>query len=494
MRGVFTMATQKAVSNKVTKKDRLSIVENKIFGKYVNTKEGLITDFSPNNIRSLVFGVKSFMVVYHVKNKKDGQSKLCSIYDYAEGVQTDISKKFLNINSVRSVIKILNSVRKLSMLEEIIFLRGDMTTEDLVNAVDISYCGKESATIRNEFKRLHGIYTVQSNCTLVDIENRFIPKLTYFEGLAESLKALGLVNHLRGNINKNWYLEINLTPQFYAQDKPEGLVGSYFDDLKKCAEDRIKKLALKKKEEIKLIEIRKKYNDSLLKNYELCNKLYKGMTNLYNIKEPYSKAHWAYPCKAEFIATCIGNRIENESTLRDCYKAINWSMLIDKFKDKNEEDKPKLELTLFNIKKNILKPLVDSQVLSKEKTGILGEEKLVYLENWLKTINTILEKIIEVMVYLVYYSYLQYCMQAGHICVAQEYLDYLGEGHKLQTIEYHKEIPRVLNIVLPAKNNENMDAFSSVFKLSSKVESITLNVAYANAIKMLEGLNNKDAI
>ena len=39
-----------------------------------------------------------------------------------------------------------------------------------------------------------------------------------------------------------------------------------------------------------------------------------------------------------------------------------------------------------------------------------------------------------------------------------------------------------------------MDAFSSVFKLSSKVESITLNVAYANAIKMLEGLNNKDAI
>lgn len=474
-------ASQKNV--KEQGKTRVEVVLNKLFGKYVNSvsSEKAITDFSPNNIRALIFSDKEFMVVYHKRKV------IAEVFNYGQVMKNDI-EAVVNRKDVKSIFSVLFDSRKMSHIEEIVFLSS---YNDMLLSYDINNSEGLQAICENQ-KRLRGIYKVNdTDITIATIKNAIIDGkiLSYFRGITDYLKGKK-VNDLTHNCSKNkeWYLETNLVGQSYAMDAQDGLLGKHFNDIKEQAKDLLKKKeerARQEKEAKKAIKVKHEKVNAIAK---MVIGMQNKMNNIYTSKNMLSQASFAFVIEKEFASEMLIQYLENKrTTVLEEYNEIDWALLKRLY-----EDCGLIEEYVF-LKDEVLGKLVDPYLLMDRGEKKKGNGRDSVAKNGLNTIYSILYEALHIFSYLTYFAYLKYLVQPGSTEFVNEYLQSIGPEYKDRTIPYSKAVTRLLKEIIPVDKQKGIEYFSEIFVLEEKDEIFSTKLLYKYAMFMLNGLERPTA-
>lgn len=264
-----------------------------------------ITDWSPNNIKTVVIGWKHLFIEYHVMNKmtmKHGIKQKLMLHTFNE-------KQIVNWEHKKDIFKLFEAPRLLSAVEEIYILRtADYPSDLLQHDIQCLIAFTNDTKIKERFPRLRtaGLLTERPDVVRSVIERGRNKHLYYGEIFKN--------NQILYNNDDWWrYGESGfapLRPKYYLFDKhPETVDGEATTDmlLHNCFTEVAKPYYEKEKQQKEQEQALKKINTTIQKN----NKEYAGLDEVLEVLMPAAAQNdLFYNCDVSHIRNkqwCMGN-------------------------------------------------------------------------------------------------------------------------------------------------------------------------------------------
>lgn len=310
-------------------------------GLTINEKSGqLISGWSPNNVRRVIFGWDYLILQYHITGGRF--QRLIEVKNLQSSAVKDY--ELLTTNRTEKLKPVINSLvenRVCSNVEEIIFDISNYDGYAFVIDSNLTKLGGKG-NIDSRFPRLRGIYRVESNYRqMAEFANNTKQPNT---SLIEALKKNGVLVapiYLSSNLEEEKWKKGSATrPQFYAFDTK---LGEHFSKLREEFE-------LQKREE-NLRELDRKRTSSLVKQnilptivlIRLIRETIEQADTVYKKAPVLSKSEWAKYFQHQNFLKGVGKEFrhlysDGEESLITLIRKIDFGAIYQALMDSGVSD------------------------------------------------------------------------------------------------------------------------------------------------------------
>ena len=243
---------QLAVQVKVTNKYVENFERLLCAGAYKQLKErkdkgitdGIISKFSPNNVRRVVLGLDGIYVQFYVSpvNFKAKEQFVPITFTEQLGTELSMGSKSTPITKVlRGDSRSLFGSRVFSSVEEIIVLSSSPEVQGYLldnHGLDWFLDLSRKQTVESSFKRLRAVGLVEDSITCKEFVESHREQINDPYGLILRDTELNYVGALFND--DLYYTHTALRPQYYEMDEEGGALWNYFQEVKKGSPSRTK--------------------------------------------------------------------------------------------------------------------------------------------------------------------------------------------------------------------------------------------------------------
>lgn len=204
--------------------------------------EGIISKFSPNNVRRVVLGLDGIYVQFYVSpvNFKAKEQFVPITFTEQLGTELSAESKSTPITKVlRGDSRSLFGSRVFSSVEEIIVLSSSPEVQGYLldnHGLDWFLDPSRKQTVESSFKRLRAVGLVEDSVTCKEFVESHREQINDPYGLILRDTELNFVGAL---FNDNlYYTHTALRPQYYEMDEEGGALWNYFQEVKKGSPSR----------------------------------------------------------------------------------------------------------------------------------------------------------------------------------------------------------------------------------------------------------------
>ena len=206
--------------------------------------EGVISKFSPNNVRRVVLGLDGIYVQFYVSpvNFKAKEQFVPIIFTEQLGTELSAESKSTSITKVlRGDSRSLFGSRVFSSVEEIIVLSSSPEVQGYLldnHGLDWFLDPSRKQTVESSFKRLRAVGLVEDSVTCKEFVESHREQINDPYGLILRDTELNYVGALFND--DLYYTHTALRPQYYEMDEEGGALWNYFQEVKKGSPSRTK--------------------------------------------------------------------------------------------------------------------------------------------------------------------------------------------------------------------------------------------------------------
>lgn len=199
--------------------------------------EGIISKFSPNNVRRVVLGLDGIYVQFYVSpvNFKAKEQFVPITFTEQLGTELSAESKSTPITKVlRGDSRSLFGSRVFSSVEEIIVLSSSPEVQGYLldnHGLDWFLDPSRKQTVESSFKRLRAVGLVEDSITCKDFVENHREQINDPYGLILRDTELNYVGALFND--DLYYTHTALRPQYYEMDEEGGALWNYFQEVKK---------------------------------------------------------------------------------------------------------------------------------------------------------------------------------------------------------------------------------------------------------------------
>jgi hypothetical protein len=211
--------------------------------------EGIISKFSPNNVRRVILGLDGIYVQFYVSpvNFKAKEQFVPITFTEQLGTELSAESKSTPITKVlRGDSRSLFGSRVFSSVEEIIVLSSSPEVQGYLldnHGLDWFLDPSRKQTVESSFKRLRAVGLVEDSITCKDFIETHREQINDPYGLI--LRDTEL-NYVGAVFNDDlYYTHTALRPQYYEMDEEGGALWNYFQEVKKGTPKSTKTLETK---------------------------------------------------------------------------------------------------------------------------------------------------------------------------------------------------------------------------------------------------------
>lgn len=365
-------------------------------GLNIDEKSGQsITDWTPNNIKTLIIGIDMALIGYYVtggrfKHKFDGATmKLGKINDYEIMSSGDTPK---------AILKVLTGGRVCSNIQEIIFISDNYPQQLMHHDSNLSSIASEG-NLKTKFPRLKYV-GVATNLTMQDAlkylqlankEEKLIEEI-----LEENKQTLQKIEVNGADYNRTYVVR----PHHYNMD--DGALREYFLKEKTRKAETTKKDALKEKT-LELYGKDLKQIDILLLTYiQYRNRMVSASSMGFSDLSALAKLEWGYMLEERYNNSILAKEIRSRDKMLADLRKINYAEVASYLDEAS--------LSGMNAKK--FQSFIFTDVLKSEDEYKRETNKHTLGES-LKVFKGILRELLEIQANIVYMIYSRYLAQNG---------------------------------------------------------------------------------
>ena len=206
--------------------------------------EGIISKFSPNNVRRVVLGLDGIYVQFYVSpvNFKAKEQFIPITFTEQLGTELSAESKSTPITKVlRGDSRSLFGSRVFSSVEEIIVLSSSPEVQGYLldnHGLDWFLDPSRKQTVESSFKRLRAVGLVEDSITCKEFVESHREQINDPYGLILRDTELNFVGALFND--DLYYTHTALRPQYYEMDEEGGALWNYFQEVKKGSPSRTK--------------------------------------------------------------------------------------------------------------------------------------------------------------------------------------------------------------------------------------------------------------
>jgi hypothetical protein len=206
--------------------------------------EGIISKFSPNNVRRVVLGLDGIYVQFYVSpvNFKAKEQFVPITFTEQLGTELSAESKSTPITKVlRGDSRSLFGSRVFSSVEEIIILSSSPEVQGYLldnHGLDWFLDPSRKQTVESSFKRLRAVGLVEDSVTCKEFVESHREQINDPYGLILRDTELNYVGALFND--DLYYTHTALRPQYYEMDEEGGALWNYFQEVKKGSPSRAK--------------------------------------------------------------------------------------------------------------------------------------------------------------------------------------------------------------------------------------------------------------
>lgn len=199
--------------------------------------EGIISKFSPNNVRRVVLGLDGIYVQFYVSpvNFKAKEQFVPITFTEQLGTELSAESKSTPITKVlRGDSRSLFGSRVFSSVEEIIVLNSSSEVQGYLldnHGLDWFLDPSRKQTVESSFKRLRAVGLVEDSITCKEFVEIHREQINDPYGLILRDTELNFVGALFND--DLYYTHTALRPQYYEMDEEGGALWNYFQEVKK---------------------------------------------------------------------------------------------------------------------------------------------------------------------------------------------------------------------------------------------------------------------
>lgn len=199
--------------------------------------EGIISKFSPNNVRRVVLGLDGIYVQFYVSpvNFKAKEQFVPITFTEQLGTELSAESKSTPITKVlRGDSRSLFGSRVFSSVEEIIVLSSSPEVQGYLldnHGLDWFLDPSRKQTVESSFKRLRAVGLVEDSVTCKEFVESHREQINDPYGLILRDTELNYVGALFND--DLYYTHTALRPQYYEMDEEGGALWNYFQEIKK---------------------------------------------------------------------------------------------------------------------------------------------------------------------------------------------------------------------------------------------------------------------
>lgn len=199
--------------------------------------EGIISKFSPNNVRRVVLGLDGIYVQFYVSpvNFKAKEQFVPITFTEQLGTELSAESKSTPITKVlRGDSRSLFGSRVFSSVEEIIVLSSSSEVQGYLldnHGLDWFLDPSRKQTVESSFKRLRAVGLVEDSVTCKEFVESHREQINDPYGLILRDTELNYVGSLFND--DLYYTHTALRPQYYEMDEEGGALWNYFQEVKK---------------------------------------------------------------------------------------------------------------------------------------------------------------------------------------------------------------------------------------------------------------------
>lgn len=249
--------SQGVVSSKVTNKYVENFERLLCAGAYKQLKErkdkgitdGIISKFSPNNVRRVILGLDGIYVQFYVSpvNFKAKEQFVPITFTEQLGTELSAESKSTPITKVlRGDSRSLFGSRVFSSVEEIIVLSSSPEVQGYLldnHGLDWFLDPSRKQTVESSFKRLRAVGLVEDSVTCKEFVESHRAQINDPYGLILRDTELNYVGALFND--DLYYTHTALRPQYYEMDEEGGVLWNYFQEVKKGTPKSTKSVEIK---------------------------------------------------------------------------------------------------------------------------------------------------------------------------------------------------------------------------------------------------------
>lgn len=206
--------------------------------------EGIISKFSPNNVRRVILGLDGIYVQFYVSpvNFKAKEQFVPITFTEQLGTELSAESKSTPITKVlRGDSRSLFGSRVFSSVEEIIVLSSSPEVQGYLldnHGLDWFLDLSRKQTVESSFKRLRAVGLVEDSVTCKEFVESHREQINDPYGLILRDTELNYVGALFND--DLYYTHTALRPQYYEMDEEGGALWNYFQEVKKGSPSRTK--------------------------------------------------------------------------------------------------------------------------------------------------------------------------------------------------------------------------------------------------------------
>lgn len=206
--------------------------------------EGIISKFSPNNVRRVVLGLDGIYVQFYVSpvNFKAKEQFVPITFTEQLGTELYAESKSTPITKVlRGDSRSLFGSRVFSSVEEIIVLSSSPEVQGYLldnHGLDWFLDPSRKQTVESSFKRLRAVGLVEDSVTCKEFIENHREQINDLYGLILRDTELNYVGALFND--DLYYTHTALRPQYYEMDEEGGALWNYFQEVKKGSPSKAK--------------------------------------------------------------------------------------------------------------------------------------------------------------------------------------------------------------------------------------------------------------
>ena len=199
--------------------------------------EGIISKFSPNNVRRVILGLDGIYVQFYVSpvNFKAKEQFVPITFTEQLGTELSAESKSTPITKVlRGDSRSLFGSRVFSSVEEIIVLSSSPEVQGYLldnHGLDWFLDPSRKQTVESSFKRLRAVGLVEDSVTCKEFVENHREQINDSYGLILRDTELNYVGALFND--DLYYTHTALRPQYYEMDEEGGALWNYFQEVKK---------------------------------------------------------------------------------------------------------------------------------------------------------------------------------------------------------------------------------------------------------------------
>ena len=211
--------------------------------------DGIISKFSPNNVRRVVLGLDGIYVQFYVSpvNFKAKEQFVPITFTEQLGLELSMGSKSTPITKVlRGDSRSLFGSRVFSSVEEIIVLSSSPEVQGYLldnHGLDWFLDPSRKQTVESSFKRLRAVGLVEDSVTCKEFVESHREQINDPYGLILRDTELNYVGALFND--DLYYTHTALRPQYYEMDEEGGALWNYFQEVKKGTPKSTKPLETK---------------------------------------------------------------------------------------------------------------------------------------------------------------------------------------------------------------------------------------------------------